>query len=152
MEGDAGEAGELGFETVPEPLGNILEGGIFEAGNVIEITVVELAINDGFGNRGEFRVVHEPATHRVDLAFDHDLGLITMSVESRAFVFGRDIRQFMGGFKEKVFFEFNFHRGERECDSYWCLVISIGLKVICALCGFFLNPFSVELQRDHCLA
>ena len=82
---DFGQHRQLRFQLVPNPYGNILAGGIFEAGNFVEVTVVELFPNR-FEGGGNIRVIHDPAEFRVAISRDGDLHLETVPVQSAAFV------------------------------------------------------------------
>ena len=77
-------------------------GRIFEAGDFVQMVVVELFPNR-FERRRDVRVIHHPAEFRVAFAGDNDLHLEAVPVQPPAFVRLRQLRQQMRRFKLKRF-------------------------------------------------
>lgn len=104
---DAAEAFERGREAVPNPAGEDFTGGILEAGDVVEIVVVELLVE---GTEGGVQVgeVANPAEGWVDLTADVDLDTERMAVQARAFVAGGHVGEAMCGLEAKFFKDFHW--------------------------------------------
>lgn len=87
VERDAGEVWELGFEAFPEPCGDRFDGWLFEAGDVVEVVVVEEGERGGGGgfNVGE---VGDPGLVGVEWASDVEDEAIGVTVESVTLVGG----------------------------------------------------------------
>lgn len=89
-DGDAAELREGGFEMAPDPAGEVFAGGVFEAGDVVEVAVVELVVE---GAEGGFEVgeIHDPSGGSADGAGDMDGHVEGVSVEAGALVVGGDV-------------------------------------------------------------
>tara|TARA_R100000900_G_scaffold59112_1_gene47869 strand:+ start:121212 stop:121808 length:597 start_codon:yes stop_codon:yes gene_type:complete len=57
---DFGQVRQLGDESVPDPDGQILTGGIFQAGDIIQVIVIEF-LDHGFDQAFDFGKIHDPA-------------------------------------------------------------------------------------------
>ena len=104
---DFGELGELGFEAVPDPDGDVFAGGVFEARDVVEIAVVEL-FPERFEGVRDVRVIHDPAELGIAFAVDDDFGAEAVAMEAAAFVALGQMREEMGGFELKRLTELEF--------------------------------------------
>ena len=111
MEDDLVEAGELGREFFPEPAGHELDGGIFEAGDVVEIMVVELG-DDGAHGLGNSRVVVEDAGLFVDGAAHGDGDLEAVAMNVAALVAGGKLGQGLGRFELEILGDDDGHAGD----------------------------------------
>src|SRR5690348_797834 len=82
---DFGEVGEAIVEVVPDPAGEVFAGGVFQAGDIVEVAVVELFFegSEGFFEVGE---VHQPAGDGIDRAADGDFDAEGVTVEAGALV------------------------------------------------------------------
>src|SRR3954453_20865055 len=86
-DGDAGDRRERGLEAVPDPAREQLAGGVLEAGDLVEVVVIELGV-ERRPRVVEHAVVDEPARLFVDGAGDGHLDLEAVAVEARALVAG----------------------------------------------------------------
>jgi hypothetical protein len=102
------EAREFRFEALPNPDSNIFAGGVFEAGDFVEIMVIKL-IEDGLASIANVGVVHDPAHFGVALSFDDDFGAEAMAMQAAALMIGRDMREHVGGLEVEYFSELEFH-------------------------------------------
>lgn len=102
MDDDARQQRQARLELGPDPAREILAGRIVETGNVIEIVMVEL-----FEQRRErgFDVgeVHDPAEFRIERSAHVHFDVERVSVQPRAFVPGRHLRQPVCGFDTECF-------------------------------------------------
>ena len=103
---DAAEIGEGGFEALPDPASDDFAGGVFEAGDVVEVVVVELLVERAEGGV-EVGEVADPAEGLVEVAADVDLDAEGMAVQARALVAGWDVGQLVCGFETKLFEDFH---------------------------------------------
>jgi hypothetical protein len=99
---DFGEEREAGLEAVPDPDGDMLAGGVFEAGNFIEVAVIELFPERAEGG-GDLGVIDQPAEFGIAGAADDEVDFEAMAVETAAFVRGRQFGEEMGGFELEGF-------------------------------------------------
>jgi hypothetical protein len=106
---DFGQVRELGFQLFPDPDGHIFARWIFQAGNFVEVMVVEL-FPERLEGGGDVGVIHEPAEFGIALAGDDDFRRETVAVEAAAFVGLRQMRQQMGGFELEGFAQLNVHK------------------------------------------
>jgi len=60
LDDDLAEVGERGVEALPDPAGKVLAGGVFEAGDVVEATVIDLVFDGGEGGL-EVGEIKDPA-------------------------------------------------------------------------------------------
>jgi hypothetical protein len=105
---DFREEREAGFESGPDPGGDVFAGGIVEARDVVEIPVIEL-IPDGTERGGDIGVIDEPAQLWIARTGDDDVDLETMAVESATFMGFGQARQEMRGFELESFAKFDVH-------------------------------------------
>src|SRR5882724_3767037 len=106
---DFAKTGAQRFKLFPEPRRHVLDRWIFEARNFVEIRMIELP-NDWLHRVGNLRVIVDPAGRRIDLAFDRNLDLETVSVHSAALVALGRFRQGLGRFELKIFGKAHAHR------------------------------------------
>ena len=99
---DFGEHGEARGKAAPNPAGQIFAGGVIQAGNFIEIMVVEFRQEWGKGNF-EVAEILEPSGVWIDRTVDGYLNAKRMAMEAKTFMVGGRVRQPMGGFKAKLF-------------------------------------------------
>lgn len=71
MDPDGAEFGQQGFEFLPDPLGQNFTRRVFQAGNVVQIVVIQ-ALVQRLEDRLDFREVANPAGVRVDIAAQVD--------------------------------------------------------------------------------
>ena len=100
------EQGQVGFEPGPDPAGDILAGGVVQAGNVVEVVVVQL-FEHGFECGLEFGKVHHPAGRLRRLAAHRQPDLERVAVQASALVFRRDVGQPVGGLEVKFLVDFH---------------------------------------------
>jgi len=113
--------GEFGPECVPDPDREVFERGIFKAGDIIQIAVVEL-LDDFLGGFADFGVIVEPTHVWVHFSFHGDFHAETMAVHPSAFVPGWHMGQGMRGFKGKIFGKLdshNYYGGQESRVSRW---------------------------------
>ena len=108
VDANAGQFRQDRLELFPEPLGDDFAGGIFQAGNVIEVVVIQLLIErlEDLLDLGE---VTDPAGVGIDLAFDVDGDAEGVAVQPSAFVPGGDVGEAMGGLENKLFEQFHYN-------------------------------------------
>lgn len=114
---DFHQEGKFGLQFSPNPDCDVFAGGIFEAGNFVEVVVVQLFPNRLEGG-GDVRVIHEPAVFGIAFTRDDDFDFEAVAVEPAAFVGPGQTRQQMRGFKLKGFTQFDFHK----VDFAWRLM------------------------------
>ena len=105
---DLAEQWQLRFQPFPYPHGDVFAGRVFQAGNIVEVTVIELFPKrfKGIGNVG---IIHQPAKLRIAFAGDNDLGLETVAVQTAALVRRGQVRQQVRRFKLEAFPQLDFH-------------------------------------------
>jgi putative addiction module component (TIGR02574 family) len=99
--GDGKKDGELGFQPQPNPAGDVFGGGVFQAGDVVEETVVKLVF-EGFEEGLEVGEVDEPAGAGIDGAFDGDFHAVGVAVEAAALVTRGDVGEAVGGLEGEL--------------------------------------------------
>ena len=99
---DFGKQRKLWLELFPNPYGDIFTRRILQAGNFVEVTVIQLLPNR-FKRVRNFGVVHHPAEFGIALARDGNFHLETVPMQAAAFVRFGKARQEMRGFKLKCF-------------------------------------------------
>src|SRR5436190_24382967 len=82
---DLSQQRQFRFQPFPDPYRDVFAGWIFQTGNFIEITVIEL-FPEGLERFGNVRVIHQPAELGIAFAGDDNLGLKTVTVQPLAFV------------------------------------------------------------------
>lgn len=110
MDDDGGEEGEGGFEVVVDPHGDDFAGGVGEAGDVVEVVVVEL-FDEGFDGFFDVAVVDEVAFGGIDGAGDDDVEAEGMAVEAAAFMAVGEGGEVVGGLEVEGFGQANVHCG-----------------------------------------
>lgn len=91
---------------MPDPFGEVLAGGILQAGKIIQIVVVETLV-ERLEYRFDFGKVSDPAGMGINVAFKIDRDLEGMAMQATAFVSLGYVRKPMGRL-ESEFLE-NFH-------------------------------------------
>ena len=109
MHADAGKLGQQRFEFLPDPLRQVLAGGIFQAWDVVQVVVVESFV-DRLEDRLDLGEVANPASMRIDLALDIDGGAEGMAVQATTLVTRWDVGQEVGGFEGEFFEQFQGKR------------------------------------------
>ena len=94
------------FDLLPNPLGQHLAGRIFQAGDVIQVVVVELLV-DRFENRLDLGEVTNPTGIGVDFTFDINGGSKGVTMQAAAFVAFRYVGQAMGRLEDELFEQFH---------------------------------------------
>lgn len=94
MEVDFFEIGEGADQLVPDPNGDVLRGGIFQSGNIVEVVVVKRFF-DRFECGFYIGEVSDPAESGVEGGFEHDADPIGVAVYPAAFVVLRHKREAM---------------------------------------------------------
>ena len=96
---------------IPYPNGQILAGGIFQSGNIIQILVVQNVMQ-----RCEcflqVRKIQKPAGFRRYRTVDADFYAKRMTMQTGAFMARRNLWQAVGGFKTKL-----ANQGDYECGG-----------------------------------
>ena len=91
---------------MPDPFGEVLAGGIIQAGKIIQIVVVETLV-ERLEYRLDFGKVSDPAGMGINVALKIDRDLEGMAMQATAFVSLGYVRKPMGRL-ESEFLE-NFH-------------------------------------------
>ena len=99
---------QLRSQVFPNPDRDVFAGGVFQAGDFVEITVIEL-FPERLERFGNVRVIHQPAELGIALAGDDNFRLKTVAVQSAAFMRGRQLRQQVRRFELKSSAQFHFH-------------------------------------------
>src|SRR6185437_4709737 len=89
---DAAQRRQAGRQALPEPHRELLAGRILEAGDLVEIAVVERLMERSEGGRELGEIAH-PAQARVERTRDVHRQQKGVSVQARAFVAGRNVGQ-----------------------------------------------------------
>lgn len=90
--------GAFGLKGVPDPNGEVFEGRVFQSGDIVQVTMIEL-LDDLLGCLADLGMIIEPAQLRVDFAFHRDLDAKTMAMDASTFVPRRHVGKHMGGFE-----------------------------------------------------
>ena len=97
------------MEPLPDPTGEVFARGIFQPLDLIEIMMVE-----SFAKRmprlEQIVKINGPTRVRVHGTSHGDLHAKTVTVQARALVPGRDLRQAVSGFKTELMGEADIHR------------------------------------------
>ena len=102
MDDDFAKAGALRGNLFPKPRRHVFDRRIFQAGDLIQIRMVELR-DKRFHRRADPRVIVNPAARAIDFAFDRNFHFEAVPVHPAALVtLGRG-RQSLRGFKGKIF-------------------------------------------------
>jgi hypothetical protein len=94
------------MQAIPYPLRDDFAGGIFEAGNVVEVVVIQLLEEWGAGG-GDLGEVEHPAGVGADGAGDVDLGAKGVAVKPGALVILGDVGEAMGRLERELFEDFH---------------------------------------------
>jgi hypothetical protein len=105
---DLGQERTPGLESVPDPDGDMLAGGVVQSGNLVEVTMIEL-FPERLERRGKVGVIDQPAELRITFTGDGDLDPKTVAVETATFMVVGKTREEMSGFELEGFAEFDFH-------------------------------------------
>ena len=87
---------------MPDPFGEVLAGGILQAGKIIQIVVVETLV-ERLEYRLDFGKVSDPAGMGINVALQIDRDLEGMAMQATAFVTFWNMGQPVSGFKLKIF-------------------------------------------------
>ena len=110
MDHDLGETRQVGTEALPEPAAHVLDRGILEPGNVIEVGVVEL-LEQGIHGAADAGVIVEPSGHGIGLPLHGDLHLEAVAVHPSAFVIGRHLGKSLRRLKREILGQSDIHDG-----------------------------------------
>jgi len=125
---DFAKTGAKRLEFFPEPRRHVLDGGIFQAVDFVEIRVIEL-LHDRLHRVGNPGVIVNPAGRGLRFAFDGNLNLEAVPVHPAALMaFGR-FRQRLRRFKLKVFREPSAH-GRKDYTPRW-----VGVQMNLCICN-----------------
>jgi hypothetical protein len=102
----SGELRKQRFDLPPDPFGQHFAGWVFQAGDVVEVVVVELLV-DGFEDRLDLGEVTNPAGMRIDVTFDIDGDSEGVAVQPATFVTFWYVRQAMGRLEYELFEQFH---------------------------------------------
>ena len=106
---DLNQAREIGRKFFPKPAGHDLDGGVFQAGNFVEIAMIE-QLDQGVHRPADLGVIVNPTRGGIDLALDDDLDLETVAMHGSALMTSGDVGERLGGFKTIIFGKAGFHR------------------------------------------
>ena len=102
------QTGQRRRKLDPEPFAHVLDGGIFQPLDFVEIAVVEL-FHQRFHRLADFGVIVNPARLGVALAFHRNLQLEAVAVHLLAFVTSRGLGQRLRGLEIEIFGETELH-------------------------------------------
>jgi len=102
------QCGQDRQRTLPDPAGQILAGGVFQAGNVIEVVVIEL-IENRFECRFDISEINHPTGMCIDFVSHINSDLKAVPVQTSAFMSIRHIRQPVRGLKMKLLINLGNH-------------------------------------------
>src|SRR5947209_3452086 len=85
VDDDLAQARALRREPLPKPRGHVFDGWIFQAGNLVEIAVIEV-LDQRSHRVADLRVIVKPSGRRIDLALDAHLHLEAVPVHPAALV------------------------------------------------------------------
>lgn len=91
---DLGQLRQRGLHLLVNPLCQAFAGGVLQPWNIVQIVVVE-QIEQRLEGPLHIGKIHHPAFRLLNLSADMDLDPERVSVQARAFVAGRKIRQAM---------------------------------------------------------
>ena len=94
------------LHLVPDELGQHFTGRVFQAGNVVQVVVVQTLVQR-LEDRLDFREVTDPAGMRVEVATEVQRHLERVTVQAPALVAVRDVGQAVGGLEGKFFEDFH---------------------------------------------
>ena len=98
----------FGLKSIPDPDREILEGGVFQPGDIVEITVIEL-LDDFLGCLANLSVIVKPAHLRIDFSFNGDFHTEAVAMDPTALMPRWHMREGMSGFEGKIFSKLDFH-------------------------------------------
>lgn len=110
MDHDLGETGQKGAKALPEPAAHVLDRGILEPGNVIEVGVVEL-FEQGIHRAADAGVIVEPSRHGIGLPLHGDLHLEAVPVHPPAFVIGGHLGKGLRRLEREILGQSDIHDG-----------------------------------------
>ena len=108
VEHDLTQAGQLGFQFAPKPRAHVFDSGVFQAGDFIEVGVIQL-IDQGLHGTADLGVIVNPADCRIHFAGDRYFDLEAVPVHQSAFVTLRGGGQGLGCFEGILFDEGGSH-------------------------------------------
>jgi len=110
---NARELGQQWLEFLPDPLGEVFAGGVVEAGQIVQVIVIETLVErleDGL-DLGE---VANPAGLWIDIAFDINGDAERVAMQASALVPGRYVGEAVCRFEGEFFEQF---QGVALCKS-----------------------------------
>jgi hypothetical protein len=87
---------------MPKPGGEVFDGGIWEAFDLVEVGVIENVEEGGHGD-ADAGVVVNPAHVRVDFAFDDNFDFEAVAMHLAARMVGGDVGEGLGCFEGEIF-------------------------------------------------
>ena len=96
------------FQSLPDPSNEILTSCVVQSINFVQVIMIQL-LPKGLERVGDLGVVDKPTGFRINLAAHRDLASERMTVQPRAFVFGRNHWQPVGRFKSELLYKVNDH-------------------------------------------
>ena len=106
MNAEARQFREQRFELLPYPFGNDFTGRVFQAGDVVQVVMIQLFIQ-WFENRLYFSEVADPACIWIDLAFDIDGYAKGVTMQPSTFMSFGYMWEPVSGFESKLFEQFH---------------------------------------------
>lgn len=106
MDADCTELRQQGLHFLPDKLGQHFAGRVFQAGNVVQVVVVQSLVQR-LEDRLDFREVADPASVRVEVAAQVDRHFERVTVQAAALVAVRYVGQAVGGFESKFLEDFH---------------------------------------------
>lgn len=94
MHDDFREQRQLRPHFIPDPAREIFAGRIFQAGDLVQIVMIELIVG-GLERRADIGEIHDPSGVWIDIAAKMQLDAKRVPMQSRAFVPGGHMRQAM---------------------------------------------------------
>ena len=91
---------------MPDPLGQHFAGWVFQAGDVVQVVVVELLV-DRFEDCLDLGEVTNPTGIGIDFTFDINGDSEGVAVQAAAFVAFRYVWQAMGRLEDELFEQFH---------------------------------------------
>jgi hypothetical protein len=105
------DGGEIRSNAIPDVLSELLGRGVLQAGNVVQIAVIQ-GVNDRPDDLFEVPEIHHPAGMGIGRAGDAHVDAIPVAVEPAAFVALRRATETMGRLETKCFDQLEFHKSK----------------------------------------
>jgi len=137
------DAWTLRFQFLPEPFCHVFNRRVFQSFDVVKILVVQ-HFQQRFHRVADLGVVVNPTCLGIDVAFDRNLDLETVTMQPAAFVSFRHVGQSLRRFETELFGQSSAHRSDptlrRAPDEFVHLKLKPDIKFISQ------NPFN-DLAR-----